>query len=362
MKKKIIPVIAAALMLLTCGTAFSVDFSIDFKEIKESVKKEMKGNKSGTKQGEAGKGTAGNAAAVNTEPNSEDDFDWEANKDLTEITITKYKGTRKDVVIPATIQDVPVTQIGKYAFRPDNSDKNITSVVIPEGVKVIGKEAFVSCSQLVSVTLPENVSIGESAFTGCKSLKSIDIPKGCQLGGSAFSSCANLESVTLPDDLKIIPDACFLYCKKLANINFPSALKFIGKDAFSGCPFTSVDIPEGVEYIGQRAFYSDSITSVSLPKSLKWVGCDQYNGFGMIESDNIADIKIAEGCAPKNAGRESSEDLRDFVKGAAIDKSIKLQKVLDYVKVPKRSGEDGKALEKFLKGYGFSDYYIRDKF
>lgn len=358
MKKKIILVIAAALMLLTCGTAFSVDFSIDFKEIKESVKKEMKGNKSGTKQGEAGKGTAGNAAAVNTEPNSEDDFDWEANKDLTEITITKYKGTRTDVVIPATIQDVPVTKIGGGAFKYGN----ITSVVIPEGVKVIGYKAFDDCDQLVSVTLPQNVSIGESAFINCSSLKRIDIPKGCQLDERAFNECSNLESVTLPDDLKIIRDACFSGCKKLASINFPSSLKFIGDDAFYGCPFTSVDIPEGVEYIGQRAFYSDSITSVSLPKSLKWVGGNQYSGVGMIESDNIADIKIAEGCAPKNAGSESSEDLRDFIKGAVISKSIKLQKLLASVKVPKRSGEDEKALKKFLKGYGFSDNYISDEF
>lgn len=352
MKKKIIPVIAAALMLLTCGTAFSVDFSIDFKEIKESVKKEMKGNKSGTKQGDAGKGTAGNAAAVNTEPNSEDDFDWEANKDLTEITIERYKGTRNDVVIPAMIQDVPVTQIGQRAFQ----EKKITSVVIPEGVKVIGREAFSRCHQLVSVTLPQNVSIGASAFGDCTSLKSIDIPKGCQLGEHAFSYCSNLESVTLPDDLKIIPNICFSDCKKLASINFPSALKFIGAGAFNGCPFTSVDIPEGVEFIGGSAFESDAITSVSLPKSLKWVGTD------MIKGDNIADIKIAEGCVPKNAGRESSEDLRDFVKGAAIDKSIKLQKLLASVKVPERSYEDKTALKKFLKGYGFSDSYISDKF
>lgn len=313
-----------------------------------------------TEQGDAGKGTAGNAAAVNTEPNSEDDFDWEANKDLTEITIERYKGTRNDVVIPAMIQDVPVTQIGKRAFQ----EKKITSVVIPEGVKVIGREAFSRCRQLVSVTLPENVSIGEAAFDNCTSLKSLDIPKGCQLDKLAFSDCYNLESVTLPDDLKIIPDACFSGCKKLASINFPSALKFIGKRAFNGCPFTSVDIPEGVEFIGESAFNSDSITSVSLPKSLKWVGRGRYSDdiYYMIRGDNIADIKIAEGCAPKNAGPGSTEDLRDFIKGAAIDKSIKLQKLLASVKVPERSGEDKKALKKDLKGYGFSDNYISDEF
>ena len=56
-------------------------------------------------------------------PNSGDDFEWKINEDFTEITITKYKGRRKDVVIPATIQDVPVVCIGKDAFY----DNNITS-------------------------------------------------------------------------------------------------------------------------------------------------------------------------------------------------------------------------------------------
>ena len=41
----------------------------------------------------------------------------------------------------------------------------------------IGDEAFLNCTGLISVTIPEGVTyIGESAFKGCRSLTSITIP------------------------------------------------------------------------------------------------------------------------------------------------------------------------------------------
>ena len=60
-----------------------------------------------------------------------------------EITITGYtKALPKELVIPAEIGGKPVTQIGEYAF----SDAKITSVQIPEGIRIIGKYAFCLCT------------------------------------------------------------------------------------------------------------------------------------------------------------------------------------------------------------------------
>ena len=305
MKKKIISVLAVlAMLVFACGTAFSAEFSIDLKGIKDTIKKDVKNAKSGNKQGST-TGTA-KAAAVNTEPNSEDDFDWKVNDDFTEITITGYKGKRTNVVIPATIQDVPVTCIANKAFSIITGGGSegfvITSVVIPEGVKEIGVEAFYS-----------------------QGIQSLEIPKDCTLKGSAFIHCDDLESVILPEGLKIIPYACFSGCKKLANVNFPSTLKLIARSAFAGCPLTSVDLPEGIEYIQSSAFVSNAITSVSLPKSLKWINA--ANG-APIEGDNISTITIAEGCSPTVIIYQEDMDGRDLIKGKSIDKSLKLQKQL----------------------------------
>ena len=76
------------------------------------------------------------------------------------------------------------------------------NVVVPEGIKYIGADAFNAYSTqtpnnmetLKSITLPESlVSIGKNAFQACKALESITIPKNVsEIGGGAFSNCSSL--------------------------------------------------------------------------------------------------------------------------------------------------------------------------
>ena len=80
----------------------------------------------------------------------ESDFEFRLSKDGTFIGITKYKGNAKNLVIPETIQGLPVEVINGFY-----GNKNIKSVVIPSSVKVIGELAFARCESLEKVTLPE---------------------------------------------------------------------------------------------------------------------------------------------------------------------------------------------------------------
>jgi len=124
------------------------------------------------------------------------------------ITITKYTGTTKNVIIPATIKDIKVTEIGEKAFR---ENKNITSVTIPDSVTSIADGelrpegwswaivgAFSSCTSLIRVTVGNGVKrIGAHAFISCKSLTSVTIPDSVtDIGIFAFSDCTSLTSVT----------------------------------------------------------------------------------------------------------------------------------------------------------------------
>jgi hypothetical protein len=67
-----------------------------------------------------------------------------------QVTIWGYIGTDIAVVIPATIEGLPVTAIGSRAFY---SKSNLRSVTIPDSVTTIGDNAFNSCANLTSLCL-----------------------------------------------------------------------------------------------------------------------------------------------------------------------------------------------------------------
>jgi hypothetical protein len=80
------------------------------------------------------------------------------------ITITGYSGGGGNVVIPSTIEGLPVTAIAPYAFFAETS---ITSVTIPNTITTIGAWAFYYCIGLTNVTIPASVdTIMDAVFCG----------------------------------------------------------------------------------------------------------------------------------------------------------------------------------------------------
>ena len=75
--------------------------------------------------------------------------------------------------------------------------KDITQVVLEEGVTSIDDYAFRYCTNLSSVTIPASIKhIDYEAFSGCSSLESITIPEGVErIGSRAFYGCSKLASI-----------------------------------------------------------------------------------------------------------------------------------------------------------------------
>lgn len=70
-------------------------------------------------------------------------------------------------------------ELGEDLNFIENTYKIPSSLVIPEGCKKIGRNAFVQCVKLDEVIIPGSVeSIGSGSFWNCIYLKTVKILKG----------------------------------------------------------------------------------------------------------------------------------------------------------------------------------------
>ena len=111
-------------------------------------------------------------------------------------------------------------------------------------------------------TIPDTVAeIGTEAL-GCTGFSTIRLNDGLiKIGDGAFARCfelVNLKSSIgnnrLPESVSIIGSYAFQNCSKLAILNLPNELEYIGPSAFDSSGIITMNIPCFVEFIGEGAF------------------------------------------------------------------------------------------------------------
>lgn len=233
-----------------------------------------------------------------------------------------------DVVIPSSIlvdgENCPVTGINHNAF---DWCENITSIVMPNTVTVIGKSVFRGCASLNSVTLSNTLTgIEASAFSDCPTLSAIVIPESVtKIGSSAFMGCSSLKTIRIPREVTSISNNAFFGCASLLNFDvdidnqryvsvdgvlfskdlstlmcypcangdtykIPNSVKNIGSFAFGGCSLLKdVIIPDGVEYIDYYAFFEcKSLTTIIVPHSVKRIDALAFSDCTSLESISLS--------------------------------------------------------------------------
>ena len=175
-----------------------------------------------------------------------------------------------------TIPD-SVVGIGWFTFQ---NCHDIVSVVLPDSLTLIDSRAFLLTTSLASVEVPNSVTwIGAMTFRRCDSLVSVVIGNSVTfIDYEAFREASRLVSIVLPDSLLSFGTRVFLGCTSLIEIDIPDSVRFLTYRAFENCAsLTSVVIGNAVTYIGFDVFYScRSLTSVVMGNNLLDIGTGAF--------------------------------------------------------------------------------------
>gem|GEM_PF-1707627 len=174
--------------------------------------------------------------------------------------IINYLGIETEVAIPSQIGETTVTVIGAGAF----SEKNLTSVTIPNTVTKIDDGAFYK-NKLTSIEIPDSVTlIGQYAFTDNQ-----------------------LESVVIPGSVKTIDEEAFSF-NQLTSVTFSDGVDRIGPFSFINNSLKEIVIPSSVTSIERQAFFQNSLESVTVMNPDAYIESDAF----IHNQETPSDLKI----------------------------------------------------------------------
>ena len=141
----------------------------------------------------------------------------------------------------------------------------IRTLVVEEGISMIGSYAFQNCDSLTTVTLPSTLK---------------------RIATYAFQDCDNLD-LTLPDGITIIDMCAFYNCFKLTT-TLPSTLTDLGTRAFNATAIASAHIPAGLTTIGDAPFANcQNLTAITVAAdNPRWTAQD-----GVLYDKNMTQLR-----------------------------------------------------------------------
>ena len=172
--------------------------------------------------------------------------DWDSPLDIG----SGYALSFKKIIFGDSVEYIP-----NYLCHEYNGD----SIVLPEGVKEIGKYAFQECKKMTYVSLPTTLQ---------------------KIGSGAFESCVLLEKAELPENLTEIGANVFYNCNLLADVRIPERVTYIGENAFSNITGQdSLYIPDKVVAVGGNAFENwSALHEISIGKNVTLIGDNAFKG------------------------------------------------------------------------------------
>lgn len=284
-----------------------------------------------------------NNKKVDLTPNDAGDFIWreitadevsDDNKNLIgSIIISKYVGSRSDVVVPASINDKPVVGIDRFTFCPISTAKDIEDVY-----GIMGEDDFYKSQGVDSIAIYRRQHEEEEYDELCSKydeyfkdtlinhdpvspITSIRIPKSiASIGDFAFAYCDRLEVVEVynygENDkwITIDGDEQFYGNSKLKSTNFylSDRGRASGSWSYPYCP--SLETINLISQTYSRDEYSQIEFSIDLTRVF------EFGEDGTDYMTNLKTIHIAEGtkklsgfkCSDHGESDEEETDSYDY--------------------------------------------------
>lgn len=265
------------------------------------------------------------------------DFEMDGNK------LVKYSGTDEVVSIPDGVKI-----IGEEAFAGND---NLVRVDIGNQVKAVDYRAFAECDNLRTIIVEDGVEeIGTAAFSNNKELVNVSLGADVKkLGSGVFAGDNHLETLSLSEDNNhlhysngILYDAeetkvyALMPAYKKGAYTFPSTVREIMGYAFWGNPYLEkvtlgsglsevpayafsnclnlrdVEIPMSVKGIGAKAFEDCvNLTSVSLPESMLQISESAFDGCPKVEFTAAPGTYGAEYAASRKTSEVDEVEYED---------------------------------------------------
>lgn len=157
--------------------------------------------------------------------------------------------------------------IGEHAIQ---NARNLKKIVLPESIKIIKNSAFDDCKSLEEINLPNNITeIGDWSFHGCDKLKNIKLPSELnELGTYPFGSCESLENIFIDEKNRYFKTIDgILYSKdmtaliqypigkKIKRFVIPNTVKTLKFRCFSDGYYLEYVDARNVNLIEEKVFY-----------------------------------------------------------------------------------------------------------
>ncbi len=194
-----------------------------------------------------------------------------------------------------------VTSIGQRAFQ---DCRNLTNVTIPSSMAQIGSFAFIWCYELNAVHISDLTDwcgikfeddtsnpllYGAHLYLNDKEVTELIIPEGLTTTGkNTFCGCSGLTSVTIPNSVTVIGESAFSGCSGITSVIIGSNVRTIGDWVLEGCEKLldiycyAEDVPNAREYTFFRLNKKNITLHVPAASISAYQAAEPWNQFGAI--------------------------------------------------------------------------------